>query len=235
VARPGGAGRAVRCGAARGLLGTALLALTAAAAAHGQVRADETPLEDLLELVQLEHQLLAIDAEGGGQTRVDLELGEQVVWSRSRGRVGVVLTDRRVLAVAASSAAWQEARYWRTERPPSLALLGDRVALIETSERVLGFTGGSGNLVEYRLGLREHVVEGRTGANAAVVVTNRKALGLSPQAGGFFPVALQIKERLVELTPRSNLATVRTDRRLLIFRGPTGTWESRQLDLADSR
>ena len=81
---------------------TALLALTAAPTAHSQLRADETPLEDVLELVHLERQILAIDALGGGETSVTLELGEQVLWSRSRGRVGVVLTDRRVLAVAAS-------------------------------------------------------------------------------------------------------------------------------------
>jgi hypothetical protein len=224
-------------GAARRLCGLAAAALLVLAApgALAQVRSDETPLEDVLELVHLERQVLAIDAQNGVATTVDLELGEDVLWSRSRGRVGVVLTNRRVLAVSTSSGAWQGERYRRTERRPELALLGDRVALVETSERVLGFNGGSGALVEYRLGPQEYLVDARTGANAAVVVTNRQVLGLSPQAGGFFPAKLQVQERLVELTPRSNLATVRTDRRLLVFRGPTGTWEERSLTLEDSR
>lgn len=209
------------------------LLLCAVAPARAQ-RPDEVPLEDLLELIHLKHQILAVDAESGGQTTIELELGENVLWSRSRGSVGVVLTDRRVLAVATGSAAWQVTRYRRTEQFPGGALLGDRVALLHTADRVLGFIGSSGNLVEYRLGPQEYVVESRTGANVALAITNRQALGLSPQAGGFFPVSLQVRERIVELVPRSNLATLRTDRRLLVFRGPSGTWEERELELADS-
>lgn len=211
----------------------ALLWLLAESPARGQP--DAVPLEDLLDLVELEHQILAVDAEHGGQISVDLELGEKIVWSRSRGKVGVVLTDRRVLAVGTGSAAWQGTRYRRTERVPSGALLGDRVALLHTADRVIGFDGSSGNLLEYRLGPQEYVVDSRTGANVGLVITNRSALGLSPQAGGFFPVSLQVRERIVDLTPRSNLATVRTDRRLLIFRGPTGSWEERILELSDSK
>ncbi len=215
-----------------GLLAALLLCATAPARAQ---EPDEVPLEDLLELIHLEHQILAVDAEGGGQTAIELELGENVLWSRSRGRVGVVLTDRRVLAVATGSAAWQVARYRRTEQVPSGALLGDRVALLHTADRVLAFNGSSGNLVEYRLGPQEYVVDSRTGANVALVITNRAALGMSPQAGGFFRVSLQVRERIVELIPRSNLATLRTDRRLLVFRGPSGTWEERDLELSDAR
>jgi hypothetical protein len=194
---------------------------------------DEIPLEDVLEIVVLERQLLAIDAAGGGQTSVDLQIGEGVIWTGARGRVGVAITERRLLAVAARSAAWQEERWRRTESAPTGALLGDRVALVVTSERALGFNGGSGNLVEYRFGPHEEPVLSRTGANVAVVVTNRNAIGLSPQAGGFFPVDLQLAEEAVDLTARSNLATLRTSRRLLFFRGPSGTWESRRLDLGD--
>lgn len=212
----------------------ALVCLLATAEASAQ-QPDEVPLEDLLELVLLEHQIVAIDAEGGGQTTVNLELGEKVLWSRSRGVVGVVLTDRRVLAVGTGSSEWQGTRYRRTERVPGAVLLGDRVALLHTTERVIGFDGRGGNILEYPLGPQEYVVDSRTGANVGLVITNRSALGMSPQAGGFFPVRLQVRERIVALTPRSNLATVRTNRRLLIFRGPSGSWEERPLELSDSK
>lgn len=207
-----------------------LLALPAAA----QIP-DETPVEDVLEIVALEGRLLAIDARGGGQTSVLLEIGERVVWSRSRGKVGVALTDRRILAVTTGSASWQETRYRRTETHPKLALLGDRVALVHTSERVLGFTSVGGNLIEYQLGPNESLVDLRTGANVAAFLTSRQALGLSAKLGGFFPADLQLQERIIEFTPRANLVTVRTSRRLLIFRAPTGSWEERKLELRDSR
>jgi len=203
----------------------------APAAPAGAQALESIPLEDILEIVVLEHQLLAISAAGGGQTTVDLELGERILSTGSRGRVGVVLTDRRILAVTDSSAAWQETRYRRTESPPTGVLFGDRVALLSTEDRVIGLDGGSGNLIEYRLGPQERVVDGRVGANVAVAITSRQAIGLSPRAGGFFPVSINVKERIESITAKSDLVTLTTNRRLLIFRSPTGTWEERRLEL----
>ena len=61
----------------------------------------------------------------------------------------------------------------------------------------------------------------------SVVVTDRRALGLSPVSSGFFQVKLNLHEGIEKVTARANLATVTTDRRILIFRGPTGSWEER--------
>jgi hypothetical protein len=199
-------------------------------AAGAQFR-DETPLADVLEVLVLDRHLVAIDAEGGGQTVIDLRLDEKVLWTGSRGKLGVVITDQRLLAVATRSAAWQQADYQRTEPPPVSALLGDRVALVTTARRIIGFNGGSGNLVETPLGLRETVLARRVGENAAVVVTDRRALGLSPTAGGFFPVDLHLTETIESVQASANFATVTTNRRVLIFRSPTGSWEERRRTL----
>lgn len=212
----------------------ALIAGLAASAAAAQTLVpapDQVPLEDLLEILLLERQVVAIDAEGGGQTTAELRLKERVTWSGTRGKVGVVLTDQRVLAVSTLSAAWQEADYQRRERPPQTATLGDRVALMVTSQRAIGYDGGSGNLVEYRFGPNEALHSYRVGSNVAVVVTDRKVLGLSPRAGGFFEAQLQLHEGVEKVEARANLATVTTGRRVLIFRAPTGSWSERRLDL----
>ena len=134
-------------------IGALLLAMAAfSAPARAQGVAGEVPLADVLEILVVDRELLAIDAAGGGQTTARLRLNETVVWKGARGKVGVIITDQRILAVATQSGSWQEADYGRTEQRPESALLGERVALAITSERVLGFNGGSGNLVEYRLG-----------------------------------------------------------------------------------
>jgi hypothetical protein len=220
----------------RGRAGAVAAVILGAASAVDSARAappEEVPLADVLDIVILERQLLAIDANNGGETTADLELGESVVWSGSRGKVGVVLTDRRILAVSDRSAFWQAEHYRRTEQVVGTPLLGDRVALATTSERVLGFNGTSSALVEAGLGPRETVVASRAGENVAVVVTSRRALGLSPEAGGFFPVKLDLNERIEDVVAKANVATIRTSRRLLIFRTPTATWEERLLDLGD--
>lgn len=211
----------------------AALGLAAAAGAQTLPDRGETPLADLLEIFVLERELVAIDAAGGGQTTEDLHLGEQVRWTGSRGQVGVVLTDERVLAVATGSASWQEARYQRGESPPAEALLGDRVALVYTDQRVLGFDGISGNLLEYRLGPQEALTHVRVGENVGLAVTSRVALGLSPHVGGLFAFKLHLRERIETVDVRSNLATVRTDRRILIFKAPAGSWSVKRLDLSE--
>jgi hypothetical protein len=211
-----------------------LVAALLAGAASAQIMApsqDQVPLTNLLEILLFERELVAIDAEGGGQTTAKLRLGERTVWSGTRGKVGVVLTDQRILAVGVDSAAWQSTEYQRGESRPDGAMLGDRVALIVTNRRAIGFNGGSGNLVEYRFGPNEKLLSTRIGENVGIVVTDRKALGLSPSAGGFFETRLQLREEIRSVETRSNLATITTNRRVLIFRAPSGSWSERKLDL----
>ncbi len=192
---------------------------------------DDVLLAPQLEIVVLPRELLAIDAESGGQLAERLELGERVLYAKQRGRVGIAVTDRRMLAVTTGSAAWQEARYRSGESPPPDVTLGDRVALFLTPLRAIGFDGKTGNLVESGIGPQESLLDSAVGQNLAVVVTSRRALGVSANRGGFFETRLRVGEKIEALSAVSNLATLRTSQRLLLFRGPSGTWEERRLPI----
>lgn len=215
------------CSARAALLLLAALATAPAGAADG----GRTPLGDLLQIVVTPRALLAVDGEGGGDTREALLLGEQVLWTGSRGLVGMALTDRRVLAVATGSGRWQSTRWRQGESRPAVAQLGDRVALLATDRRLLGFDGGSGNLAEESVGPRERVLETAVAANVAVVVTSRRALGLSPFAGGFFEQPLRVGERIESIDAGSEIVTLTTSQRLLFFRARAGAWSERRLEL----
>jgi len=207
------------------------LALVAAPPSSAQRRAPgETPLADVLQIVVLERELVAIDGLAGTDTRAELEIGERVLWTEARGRVGVAITDRRLLAVGTRSGAWQAARFRRGEPPPPGALLGERVAIAVTGKRALGFDGGSGNLVERTLGPRERVLAADADGAVGVVVTDRRALGLSPFVGGFFVQPLRLEEDVEGVAATGNVATVRTSRRLLTFQAPVGAWVEVPLD-----
>ena len=179
----------------------------------------------------LDRDLVAVDARHGGQRIERLRLEERVLWTGARGAIGMVLTDQRVLGVATGSAAWQSENRLRDEQFPAHGLLGERIGLVVTSRRALAFDGGSGNLLQISLGLRERVIDARTGENVAIVVTDRRALGASPFTGGFFTSKLELEERFQALSTGANLATLTTDRRVLIFRGPSGTFEERNRTL----
>jgi len=193
--------------------------------------ADPAVLNPLLEVQVVGRQLLAIDSDSGGQRSLRLERGENVLYTRSQGRVGVVVTDRRLLAIATRSGSWQEARYRKDEPPPPDVQLGDRVALALFQTRAVGFDGGSRNIVETVLGPRERVLQTAVGQNVVVVVTDRRALGLSSDRGGFFEVRLNLGESPTSVSAFANHVTVQTAQRLLTFRGPEASWEERRLPL----
>src|SRR3972149_5776489 len=171
----------------------ALLALLLATAVFAEHDRGAFPLEDRLQLMVLPRSVIAIDGETGGQREGSLELGERVLSQGVDGRVAVDITDRRILAIAARSGAFQEARFSRGESLTAQPALGDRVALFVTTHRVLGFDGGSGNLVETRLGPRERVIDTAVANSVAIAATRRRALGLSPFRGGFFEGRLRLR------------------------------------------
>lgn len=208
----------------------ALLALLLALPAAADPPLGAFPLEDRLQLVVLPRSVLSIDGRTGGQREISLELGERVLSTRADGVVGVAVTERRLLAVAVGSGAFQEARFTRGEALVGQPALGDRVALVVTTRRVIGFDGGSGNLVETRLGPRERVVGTAVANSVAVAATGRRALGLSPFRGGFFEVRLDLDER-ASLSASGDIATLATASRLLTFRAASGSWEERRLGL----
>jgi hypothetical protein len=191
----------------------------------------ETPFADVLQVILLDRELVAVDGLAGAETRVDLERGERVLWTDARGRVGLAVTDRRLLAVATRSGAWQSTRFRRGELPPEGALIGEEVAVVVTAKRALGFDGGSGNLVEQTLGPNERLIAADASGAVGVVVTDRRALGVSPFAGGFFPIALQVGESIEAVAATGNVATVRTSRRLLTFQAGGGVWVELDLGL----
>ena len=211
---------------------TVALALLAIATCGILARAGEnSPLSPLLELQIVGREVLAIDSENGGQRSERLERGEAVLYTRSQGRVGVIVTDRRLLAISTGSGSFQVSRYRKGEGPPADVLIGDRVALAMMQSRAVGFDGNSHNIVESTIGPREIVLDTVVGANVAMVVTDRRALGLSPDRGGFFELRLRVGEQFQSLSAYANHATLQTSQRLLTFRGPDAAWEERRLPI----
>ena len=189
------------------------------------------PLLDSIEVIVRDRELLAVDARGTGLLRQRLASGEPVLWSQARGRIGVAITDRRMLAVTPESAKWSVLSFRLAEAMPDGALVTERVGVIVTDQRVVGIAGLAGELFAEELGPHEDVVDAGARENVAVVVTERRALGLSGTAGGFTSIELGVRERVQGLSTSPDFATLTTNRRLLVFRGASGTWEARELSI----
>lgn len=211
------------------------LMLLAAQLGAGWARAEadlgDAVLEDVVEVVVIDRDVTAFDAEGSGRIRLRLDEGETVYWTGARGRVGVAITSKRLLGVAPGTSSWREAPLRLAESVPERAWIGGRVALVLTGQRALAFDSRNGRWVENGIGPGETLVAIRVGQSTGLVVTNRRALGFSANAGKFFEIPLRIHERLEDFSAGSQVATITTSQRVLVFRSPTGAWGVTQRDI----
>ena len=192
---------------------------------------NDVPLSQLIEVMVADRKMLAFDAQSGGQMEVSLRLKEELLWLGSQGAVGGAITDQRVLLVGVGSSRWRVINIGLTENVNGEALLGDRVVLVVTNRRVMGFGGDPPRVSEVPLGIHEEIQARRVGENVGLIVTNRRGLGFSPLLPGFVEVELDLKEKIESVSAAANLATLRTNRRILIFRSSSSSWEERTLNL----
>ena len=183
-------------------------------------------LEDTISIDHIGRYLYAFDSEGGGRNKLELELRENVDFLQARGRVGLVVTNRRLLAIAAGRGGWRTLPLQIAERGRTHEWLSSRIALVVTPRRILGFDAGIGTWVEVGIGPLDDVEQASVSSSTAVVLTGNNAYGLSPDVGGFFVQPLQIHEQIESVSANGTIGRVLTSRRLLIFKSTTGTWTS---------
>lgn len=194
----------------------------------------ELPLLDSIDVIVRDRSVLAVSAETGAHaSRAKLELGEDVLWVGVRGRIGLVVTDRRLLAISRTAPVWQFVYFKARETMPKSILLGERVGLVATSHHLYGITAAGGLLKKREISPYETVMDDLVAENLAVIVTDRRLIGLSGFAGGFFEEPVGVHEDLDYASISADFATVATDRRLVVFDAESGDWRSRQLGVRD--
>jgi len=199
--------------------------LLSPAVATAQVRLfpGEFQRSDVIAIERDGRDLFGFDSVSGGRAEIRLEVGEAVYFEKTSGRVGLVLTSRRALAIGPGT-GFQEIRYQSSETRPEKGLIEDEIALVATSKRVLGFIGNGGAWAEERLSPSESVEALRVGGAVGVVATNRRGLGLGTRQRSFVAIDLRVKETLESVSAQDTLATLRTSKRILVFGALRGGW-----------
>jgi hypothetical protein len=210
------------------LLLVVLLGSLVARPTHAQIPLlpDEVERIDVIAIERDGREFYSFDALTGRRSTFRLEVAEKVLFERTRGRIGVVLTDRRLLGVTLGT-SWIEERLGLQEEPAERGLVEDRIALVVTNRRALAFTG-SGSWVEESFGPHEKASSVRAGSAAGVVTTNRRALGIGPGLGHFVSQGLRVREVLESVAAQDTLVTLRTDKRILVFSAPRATWSEQK-------
>jgi len=190
------------------------------------------PVEDLIDIHVAKDKLVAVK-QGGTVSEKTLQLKEKVRWQGSRGYIGAVLTSERLLAVSANLSGWAELDLQLAEgesgRLPEI-LLSDRLLLMTTRKRLIGFDGGTRSWAVLDIPLHEQVVERAIDAYVAVVVTTGRVYGLARGAGSFIEEPFKRNENVLSVDTSAYNASIRTTRRLLIFKSSGAFWREMDLD-----
>jgi hypothetical protein len=165
----------------------------------------------------LDRDVVAIRAGSSDSHLLPLEPGERVLSHEAHGRIGIAVTDRRVVGFTSAS-GWTERRLRVSEATPSRAKVGARVAIFLTSQRAIGFDG---HWREANFSFQEDTIVSEVKEGTAVIVTNLRALGLSETSSGFHPIPMRAGEVVESAIALDTTAEVRTSERVLRF---SGSW-----------
>ena len=199
--------------------------------AAASARGDEAPFrpEDQVDVTQVDRHLIAVVGSGVPPVETDLELGEYVVALRSQGFVGVIATNRRLLAVRSQGADFAELRYRIAEKPvqPDAIHVLDRLAVAELGTRLVGFTIENTNWVSLGLGPGEKPrrIEA-DGGNIAVLVTPRRAIAFGSRSSSFVEETLLPEEDVERVSTSDASITLVLPNKILIFHNGDGRWTS---------
>jgi len=179
---------------------------------------------DVVSIVPLERRVLAVNPVTGPVAETALDVNETVLVFRTQGRLGVAVTNRRLLGITSRSAVWAELRLRVSEAEPEPELvIEDRLALVRLRARVAGITSASPiwNFVE--LAGDENVREVVSAAQVAAVVTDRRAIGFSA-GSGFVAEPLGSTERLERSSADDRSVQIVTSSRVLVFQKGARRW-----------
>ena len=189
------------------------------------------PVEDMVDIHVGKDKLVAVK-QGMSISEKKLRLKEKVRWQGSRGYIGAVLTSERLLAVSAALSGWVELDLQLGEGQSGLPeiFLSERLLLMTTKKRLVGFDGGTRSWTVIDIPLHERVIERAIDAYVAVVITTGRVYGLAIGVSSFIEEPFKKNEKVLSVNTSSYNASIRTSRRLLIFKSSGAFWREIDLD-----
>ena len=184
-------------------------------------------VSDSIDIQTAENELIGI-VEGHNEYSIDLELGEKIVWRGTRGTVGAVLTENRILALSRVSRGWAELplKLNESDKLESITpLISDFLVMIVTGRRIITFDSQRGRWVQQSIPVHDRIVDSHINSHVAAVITSKRMFAWAVGSIGFKEQRLRRSESIQSVDTQSHTVTVRTDRRLLVFKsGGGGGW-----------
>ena len=188
----------------------------------------EEEIEDLIDIVESNSKIIAI-IEGRRTITFSLRPQEKVIWSGSKGNLGVFLTDLHFFVISSSLDNWQALPLNIGESEKGVVSLSPNIALLATGDRAVGFEASTNRFIETQLPIHDELVTAKAERYVAVVITSSRAFGLALESSNFTEFAFRIGETIETIKLTNSKATVHTSDRLLTFENSAMTWKEHKL------
>lgn len=201
-----------------------LAALLLAVPWPGAADRDAAEDADVVSIVPLERRVLAVNSVTGPVAETALAVNESLLGYKTRGRLGVAATNRRLLGITSRSPVWAELRLRVSEanHEPEL-VVEDRVALVQLRNRIAGISAAGPVWHDVELASDEQVLDIVSASQVAAVVTDRRAIGFAA-GSGFVAELLSATERLERSSADDRSIQLVTSHRVLVFQAGSRRW-----------
>lgn len=186
-------------------------------------------IEDLIDITETNDKIIAV-IEGKKTISFELRSKENVLWSGSKGYMGVFLTNQNFYVISTSLSSWQVLPLRIGESEKSAAHLSPYIALLVTEDRAVAFYALSDRFTEIQLPIHDELIAADAEKYVAVVITSSRAFGLAVETMVFSEIQFRVRESIKDIKITSSKATVRTSDRLLSFEAEGATWNEYRLD-----
>ncbi len=170
-----------------------------------------------------------------------LKEGESVTAALSKGKIGAVLTDRRLLGFNAITNTWTSFEtFFNKDVFPNEIKVSSNMALAIAKRRVYAYTSASNEWKFELISFTEQTLSCDISDNLIFVRTSDRLLTFPLHKHKWFPQNLYAGEEIKDVAMGENFVTVTidnmmsTDKRILTFNAKDGKWTEERLKPGDS-
>lgn len=191
--------------------------------------------DDVIKVEIIGDEIVGLNTLANVRTVEKLKEGEVVTSALSKGKVGAVLTDRRLLGFNATNNLWSSFEtFFNKAVFPNEIKVSSCMAVAIAKRRVYAYTSTSNEWKFELMYFQEQPLLSEINDTLIFVITSARLLAFSFHKQRWFPQTIYAVEKIVHTATGENFVTVTTENklygnRILTFDAKNGAWtEERQ-------
>ncbi|MBI2559627.1 MAG: hypothetical protein HYW14_00630 [Planctomycetes bacterium] len=194
-------------------------------AAHSDTQLPTDTNNDIIKIEVTGDEITGLNTLTNVRVVEKLKEGESVTSAVSKGKVGAVLTNRKLLGFNATNNAWTSFEtFFNKDVFPNEIKVSSNMAVAIAKRRVYAYTATSIKWNFELVSFLEQILSSDISDNLIFVRTNARLLAFSFQKQTWLPQNLYAGETIKDIATGGNFATVTTNNRILTFDAKDDGW-----------